>query len=205
MGKAKRKLPRAIAKQIDKAQVAVTGSRKVLPGTQPLIDALDVATDDLGAKQMRVLKLRKQGIGATLDLHVSERQVAYAYGVLAGFVETFSGGDEGFIVTAGFDTWATRSAASSLGVPTSLRMEIGNLPEVVLLIWKRVHGARLYQVQYTTDLTGATGWIDAPAMTGKTRLSIGGLSSGTRYAFRVRACGNGVPSPWSVSIVQLAP
>jgi hypothetical protein len=66
-------------------------------------------------------------------------------------------------------------------------------------------GARWSAVQYTTDLTGATGWTDAPKMSGKTKLAINGLTSGTKYAFHVRACGNAAPGPWSVIIIQLAP
>jgi hypothetical protein len=42
-------------------------------------------------------------------------------------------------------------------------------------------------------------------MSGKTKLAINGLTSGTKYAFHVRACGNAAPGPWSVIIIQLAP
>jgi hypothetical protein len=42
-------------------------------------------------------------------------------------------------------------------------------------------------------------------MAGGTRLNVDGLTSGTRYALRVRACGNGIPGPWSSPVQQLAP
>ncbi len=51
-----------------------------------------------------------------------------------------------------------------------------------MMSWKRVLGARNYEVQYTTDLSGVTGWTDAAEMSGGTRLNVDGLVSGTRYA-----------------------
>ncbi len=55
-------------------------------------------------------------------------------------------------------------------------------------------GARNYEVQ---SLTGATGWISAPAMSGGGKPAVEDLTSGTRDAFRARACGNGQPESWS--------
>jgi hypothetical protein len=86
-----------------------------------------------------------------------------------------------------------------------LTTKINGTPSRVILGWSKVVGGRNYEGQYTTDLIGATGWEDAAEMTGKTKLAIAGLTSGTKYAFRVRACGNAAPGPWSVIIIQLAP
>lgn len=66
-------------------------------------------------------------------------------------------------------------------------------------------GAWNYAAQYTTDLSGATGWTDVPETTGKTKLAIGGLTSGIRYAFRLRPLNGGAVGPWSATIVQMAP
>jgi hypothetical protein len=87
----------------------------------------------------------------------------------------------------------------------SLRATINGTPGRIILYWAAVTSAWNYEAQYTTDLTGATGWTDAPKMSGKTKLAINGLTSGTKYAFHVRACGNAAPGPWSVVIIQLAP
>lgn len=55
------------------------------------------------------------------------------------------------------------------------------------------------------DLTGATGWVSAPEMSGATLLNVSDLTSGTRYALRVRGCANSAPGPWSGPVQQLAP
>ena len=39
-------------------------------------------------------------------------------------------------------------------------------------------------------------------MAGGRSLAVDDLTSGTKYAFRVRACGNGTPGPWSGSVQQ---
>jgi hypothetical protein len=82
---------------------------------------------------------------------------------------------------------------------------INGTPGRVVLSWTAQLGARNYEIQYTTDLTGATGWTNAPLMPGKTKLNVDGLESGTKYAFRIRACGNKEPGPWSSIVLQRAP
>jgi hypothetical protein len=70
---------------------------------------------------------------------------------------------------------------------------------------RHANRARNYEAQETTDLTGATGWESAEEMPSATKLSFEGLTSGTKYAFRVRAWGNGMPGPWSTPVQQMAP
>ena len=74
----------------------------------------------------------------------------------------------------------------------------------MVLGWTGVIGVRVYEAQYTTDLSGATGWTTVPSTTSKTRVNVDGLTSGTKYAFRVRALGNGQPGPWSGPVQQMA-
>ena len=51
---------------------------------------------------------------------------------------------------------------------------------------------------------GATGWTTVGSTPSKTRVNVDGLTSGTKYAFRVRALGNGQPGPWSGPVQQMA-
>jgi hypothetical protein len=89
--------------------------------------------------------------------------------------------------------------------PGSLRTRVNGVPGQVLVSWSAPAGARNYEAQVTTDLSGATGWTSAPEMPGKTRIAFEKLESGTQYAFRVRAWGNGMPGPWNSPIQQMAP
>ncbi len=136
MNKAKRKLPRAIVNRIDKAQKAVTMSREKLPRPQPLIDLLETA------------------MTATATLQTCADELNNAYGNLAAHVE-LAAGDEEFILGAGFDTWAKRALVPPFQDPTSMvECRMDKAPGAVFLAGEAIHGARLYQAQFTTDLTG---------------------------------------------------
>ncbi len=75
----------------------------------------------------------------------------------------------------------------------------------VLFSWKGLPGARNYEAQETSDLSGATGWESATEMPSGAKPPFEWLTSGTKYAFRVRAWGNGMPGPWSTPVQQMAP
>lgn len=205
MSKARRKLPRAIAKRIDQAANAARMSREILPGPQPLVDELAAATEDLKAKQAAALEIRQLTLQATSELRQSAKQLNYAYGNLAAHVETSAVGRSTMILGAGFDLWSVRTPLAPLAAPTNLRARVPTMPGMVLLSWTPEYGARLYQVQYTMDLSGSSGWTDVPENATTARLSVEGLASGTRYAFRVRACARGIPGPWSPAVQQMAP
>jgi hypothetical protein len=81
--------------------------------------------------------------------------------------------------------------------PYALRTQVNGTPGNVHLSWTAPVGARYFEAQSTTDLRGETGWVTAGKMPTKTKIEFTGLTSGTRFAFRVRAWGNGLPGPWS--------
>lgn len=78
------------------------------------------------------------------------------------------------------------------------------MPGRVVLSWKGIFGARNYEVQYSTDLSGETGWKSISETPGKPRVNVDGLTSGTKYAFRVRALGKAEPGPYSGPVQQMA-
>jgi hypothetical protein len=153
-----------------------------------------------------VAEARSAASQSTAALHASAKAQRDAYGNLAGHVNTVADGSDTFILSTGYEVRATPTPRPPLTeAPSDVRTRINGVPENVLLLWKGLSGARNYEVQYTTDLSGVTGWINVPETPGATRLNVEGLVSGTKYAFRVRGLSTGQPGPWSIPVPQMAP
>ena len=65
-------------------------------------------------------------------------------------------------------------------------------------------GLKSYILERTSDPAGGTGWGN-PAVITKSSAFVSGLTSGTRYWFRVRAVGTAGPGPWSDPATKVAP
>lgn len=198
-------LPGPVPGKIDQGEKVVDMCRVVLVGDQPLVDALDGATGDLATQQAAALTARQTSKQVTAALKAASRAQADAYSTLADHVSTLANGDAAFILSTGYGVRNPPSPSPALEPPQDVRTQINGTPGRIMMSWKRVLGARNYEVQYTTDLSGVTGWTDAAEMSGGTRLNVDGLVSGTKYALRVRACGNAAPGPFSSPVQQLAP
>ena len=198
-------LPRSIPRQIDQGTNVATMSNKVVTD-KALVQALVTANINLQTAQEAAMEARSGAAEATQAVAAAAKVQRVAYGNLAGAVNTQADGDAAFIRSTGYDVRATPTPVPPLTeAPTDLRTRINGVPRQVMMSWKGLFGARVYEVQYTTDLTGATGWTSVSETPGKTRVSIDGLTSGTKYAFRVRALGSGQPGPWSGPVQQMAP
>jgi hypothetical protein len=206
MSQVKLNLSASIPKQIDQGTKVANMTKLVITGTEPLIVALELANGDLAAKQLAALTARQNYNQAYTELYASAQTQRTAYGNVGGLVQSNSGGDASFIQSCGLDVRASASPYGPIGTaPTKLRTRVNGTPGRILLSWAGVSGARLYEVQSSTDLSGATGWTSAAEMPSATKLGVEGLSSGTKYALRVRALGKGLPGPWSSLVQQMAP
>lgn len=178
----------------------------VITGPQPVIVALGAANTDLIDKKNLADEARQNWVQSFAELRASAANQRVAVANVAGLVQTASNGDESYILSCGFGVRASGGTTPPITTaPTALRTKINGTPGRVVFSWGKVGGARLYEAQYTTDLSGATGWTSAAKMPGAATLNIDGLTGGTKYAFRVRALGNGTPGPWSATIAQMAP
>ena len=66
--------------------------------------------------------------------------------------------------------------------PGDLDTRVNGVPGVIHFSWGKVFYARNYEVQTTTDLTGATGRTSQPEMPGLLRLEIPGLVTNARFS-----------------------
>ena len=204
MAKVKLNLSRSVPIQIDQGKNVATMSAEVMPPTAPLIVALQAANTDLEAKQAAAVEKRQEKNEAYSALRDSKEAQRTAFNNLGGLVQTDSNGSPTYILSCGFGVRSNGTPAPSVeDPPYSLRTQVNGTPGKVLLSWLPPTGARYFEAQSTTNLSGETGWVNAEQMPTKSKIDFEGLTSGTRYAFRVRAWGNGMPGPWSTPVQQM--
>lgn len=117
------------------------------------------------------------------------------------YVQSTSGGDEAKIISAGMKVQADAAPITTLPAPGDLSATAGDQEGEIDLDWDRVKGSKSYEVQKSAD---ASNWQHAGVAT-KSKMTVSGLTSGTKYWFRVRAIGSRVNSPWSDPATKVAP
>ena len=198
-------LPTQIAKAVDQGSKVVTMSKVALPGTQPLIDTLDTANNNLGTLQATAIQTRQASKQASAALRAAAKAQAMAYGNLANHVAVLSGGSASFILSTGYGVRATPAPVPSPGAPEHLRARMGKDKGTIVVQWKTVIGAKVYALEYSTNLTGEGEWTAADETPSAGRLDVSGLDSGTVYLIRVCALANGLPGPFATPVQQMAP
>ncbi len=119
------------------------------------------------------------------------------------YVDNKSGGDEPKILSTGFGVRAAATPIGALPAPVDFLATFGDNPGEVDLTWSAIKGAKSYIVEVRENVAG-TAWGGANVVT-KSRATMGGLTTGKTYAFRVRAVGAAGNGPWSDESIKLAP
>ncbi len=124
---------------------------------------------------------------------------------LGGYVQAQSKGDEGKILSAGFEVRRRGNPIERLGDVQNLRPQITNFEGEVDLRWNPVANATNYQVYANTQgPEEKTGW-ELVAYTSRSQYVVQALESGRFYWFRVQALGRkGLRSPMSQIVRGLA-
>jgi len=124
--------------------------------------------------------------------------------LLANYVQQASGGDEAKIETSGFSVRdLPASPIGNLPAPTLLAVSENGGAGSVKLKWKTVRGNKGYIVEIAPDAPTPV-WGPAGGSS-KARAEVNGLTSGTKYWFRVCAIGSNGLSPWSALVSKFAP
>jgi len=121
-------------------------------------------------------------------------------------IELKSGGDPAKMTSCGVTTYDL-GKSGPVGRPamlTNLSASAGTLPGTALLHWSAEHGSHSYIVQQTTTPTDEASWKAAGTAT-KSSFTVPGLTSGTKYFFRVAALGTAGQGAFSDMAAQLAP
>jgi len=124
---------------------------------------------------------------------------------LASYVEAVAGDDLVLIQSAGM---GVRGPAISTGEtptqPAPLAVTAGDRDGAIALTWDPIVGAKSYVIEQRPDPPGDKTWVHAGVST-KSKATISGLTSGTRYWFRVAAVNANGQSGWSDPAVKIAP
>ena len=99
-----------------------------------------------------------------------------------------------------------RSAGAPIGIPAQVQgfvAKAGDGPGTIDLSGEPVHGAAAYIYECSTYDTPRT-WTQIKLAT-KASYTAAGLTSGTMYAFRMKAVGTAGEGPWSDEAVMRAP
>lgn len=96
------------------------------------------------------------------------------------------------------------SAPQMPDTPTGLESTVGDHDGQIDLSWDPVSGAKSYVIQQSADPPTTTSWTHDSTST-KSSATVDGLTSGTRYWFRVSAVGPRGQSGWSDPATKIAP
>ena len=127
-----------------------------------------------------------------------------AFTQLAAYVESVSGDDEAKIMSAGMDVRAVATTSNELSAPEGLMATASDHDGEIDLQWNSVNGARSYLIERSADPPTAESW-QHEAVSTRSSATIEGLTSGTKYWFRVASVGAQGQSGWSNPAVKIAP
>ena len=134
----------------------------------------------------------------------AEQEISTMITRLAGYVNSVSLGDAEKILSAGFDLVKRPEPISQLPAPRSATVVATPIPERLLLRWKRVPGAVMYQVDEAVGGTeDGPDWKLLDIVTDH-RMEINGHDKRGSYRFRLRALGTRVKGPYTTAIYQVA-
>lgn len=125
---------------------------------------------------------------------------------LASYVESISGDDETKILSAGvgIKNVVSSGIGTPLTAPTGLSAAEGDHDGEIDLNWDKVKNAKSYVIERSVDPPTATSWT-YEATSSKSSATVVGLTSGTRYWFRVAAVLAAGQTGWSDPSTKIAP
>jgi hypothetical protein len=196
----------SVAEKIAKAQqivTALTGNAS-FPNPNPPLATITTGTNSLSGAYATALAAKAALKAAVADQSAKEDALDQLISQIASYVESVAGMDETLINSAGMDAKAPPSAPQMPDTPSSLESTVGDHDGQIDLSWDPVSGAKSYVIQQSADPPTTTSWAHDSTST-KSSTTVDGLTSGTRYWFRVSAVGPRGQSGWSDPATKIAP
>lgn len=170
----------------------------------PTLASITAKANDLEAKYNDASASRQTAQQKTTLQDTSDTESNSLMTQLALYVENTSAGDAAKIQSAGMEIRADGAPIGALPAPQGLIATVGDNDGELDLDWDSVRGATTYLVQRSLDPPTATSWQQAIVVT-KSKGTVTGLTSGTKYWFRVAAVGAAGQGPWSDPATRIAP
>ena len=183
--------------------LAALSENSDFPTPQPPLAQVIVAADRLDTAYTNV-QTAKQALSTKFSiLNEEERHLESILRQLAAYIESISGDDETKILSAGLQVRSVATSPSA-NAPTGLTTKAGNHDGEIDLSWSKVRYAKSYIIERSADPPSATSWV-YETVSLRSSAIIRGLSSGTRYWFRVAAVLSSGTSGWSDPATRIAP
>ena len=163
-------------------------------------DRYSAKLDQISATEtiLQTLRAERDGLRVALEGNLNSRGI---------YVDEASGGDTAKILSAAFAIQADATSTTSMEKPYEVSATMGDNPGEIDLSCHAMPKAKSYLVERRDHSDTATpgAWVQVKVST-RSSATIGGLISGTRHAFRMRALGpNDLESPWSDEAICMAP
>lgn len=149
---------------------------------------------------------KSQALRLAMSIKESKREALQALLTgLAGYVQAATAGDASGILSSGMQVRSGVAPVGDLAAPGDLSARVGENEGEVFLVWRRLSGARSYEVEWATqEHREARKWQRAGVVTAA-KLRVTGLTPGGVFVFRVRAIGAAGAGAWSDEAVRRAP
>ena len=156
--------------------------------------------DEISAVEtaLQTLRAERDSLRVSLEGNLNSRGI---------YVNEASGGDMAKILSAAFAIQADATQTTSMEKPYEVSATMGDNPGEIDLGCHAMAKAKSYLIERRDHSDTATpgSWVQVKVST-RSSATIGGLVSGTRHAFRIRALGpNELESPWSDEAICMAP
>lgn len=196
-----------IPEKIAKAELiaaALTGNAS-FPTPTPALATFGLAKDELANAYSEAQRARQEAKAKTTIQNNKEDALDQLFSQLAAYVESIAGSNEELIFSAGMDPRAAAVAATGAPQqPQALTPTAADHDGEIDLSWDRVQGARSYVIQQSGDPVTPTSWSYRGVST-KSSFTAAGLTSGTRFWFRVAAINSNGQGGWSDPATKIAP
>ena len=156
--------------------------------------------DEVSAAEVTLQTLRAERDALRLDLEKNLNG-------RSSYVDTASGGDLAKILSVAFEVQAGATPTTSMEKPCNVSATMGDNPGEIDLSCHAVPKTKSYimEMRLHSDTAAPGPWTQAK-ISGRSTATISGLTSGLKYAFRIRALGpNDLKSPWSDEAICMAP
>jgi hypothetical protein len=196
----------SLTEKIAKARqivTALTGNPSFATPT-PALATVTTTINETETASTEAQQARQTAKEKTSAVNQKEEALDRLVSQLAAYVESIAGDDETLILSAGMgarERGVTTTEAPT--VPKGLTASAGDHDGEVDLSWDRLAGAKSYVVEKSVDPPTATGWSHTAVST-KSSFTVTGLTSGTRYWFRVAAINANGQSGWSDPASKMA-
>jgi len=191
--------------QFTRAVVTKSTGNPVATGSTPTLAQLTTGADTLDAKALTAKTAHDTAVQATTEQDNAETGLDLLLTQFGNFIENSSGGDTAKIQSCGLDVRAASTTPiGELAQVKNLAALVGDNDGEIDLDWDAVRGSKTYEAQKSGDPITPTSWTAAGTAT-KSKMTVSGLTSGTKYWFRVRAIGAAGPGAWSDPATKIAP